>query len=77
MMGKKERVQPLALSTHHYVHSLNLTRGDWIRDATIISKSLDTSNEITKLVKFSPKRDSHLRKIHEGEYYQYSNDEIV
>ena len=33
-------------------------------------ESLDTSNEITKLVKFSPKRDSHLRKIHEGEYYE-------
>ena len=29
----------------------------------------DISFEITKLVKFSPKRDSHLRKIHEEEYY--------
>ena len=33
-------------------------------------ESLDTSNVITKLVKFSPKRDSHLRKIHEEEYYE-------
>ena len=33
-------------------------------------ESLDTSNEITKLVKFSPKRDSHLRKINEEEYYE-------
>ena len=77
MMGKKKRVQPLALTTHHYVHFLNLTCGDWIRNATIVSKLLDASNEITKLVKFSPKRDSHLRKIHEEEYYQNFNDEIV
>ncbi|MEO0685480.1 MAG: hAT transposon family protein, partial [Cyanobacteria bacterium J06649_11] len=30
-----------------------------------VAKSLSTSFEITKLVKYSPKRDSHLRKIHE------------
>ena len=32
--------------------------------------SLDTSNEITKLVKFSPKHDSHLRNFHKEEYYE-------
>ena len=33
-------------------------------------ESLDTSNEIIKLVKFSPKRDSHLQKIHKELYYE-------
>lgn len=78
MMGKKNGVakkikddlQPLALSTHCYAHSLNLACGDWIRNCGLVSKSLDTSYEITKLIKFSPKRDSHLRKIHEEEYYE-------
>lgn len=76
MMGKKTSVakqikdlQPLALSTHCYAHSLNLACGDWIRNCALVSKSLDISYEITMLVKFSPKRDSHLRKIHEEEYY--------
>ena len=78
MMGEKKGattlikwdLQALALSSHCYAHSLNLTCGDWIKNSTIVSNSLDTSYEITKLVKFSSKRDSHLRKIHEGEYYQ-------
>ena len=77
MMGKKngvakqikDDVQPLALSTHCYGHSLNLACGDWMRNSSVVSKSLATSYEITKLVKYSPKRDSHLRKIHEEEYY--------
>ena len=77
MMGKKtgvskqikDGVQRLALSTHCYAHSLNLACGDWMKNCLVVSKSLATSYEITELVKFSPKRDSHLRKIHEEEYY--------
>ena len=65
----KDDAQPLALSTHCYAHSLNLACRDWMKNSSIVSKSLATSYEITKLVKFSPKRDSHLRKIHEEEYY--------
>ena len=78
MMGKKKAVatiikrdvQPLALSTHCYTHSLNLPCEDWIKNSTIASNSLDTSYKITKLVTFSPKRDSHLCKISEEEYYE-------
>ena len=40
-----------------------------MKKSSVVSKSLATSYEITKLVKFSPKWDSHLRKIHEEEYY--------
>ena len=57
-------------ATHCYVHSLNLACWDWIKNSTVVSNSLNTSYEITNLVKFSPKRDSHLRKIHEEEHYE-------
>ena len=64
MMGKKgvatlikRNVQTLTLSTHCYAHSLNLACKDWIKNSTVVSNSLDTSYEITELVKFSPKRD--------------------
>ena len=78
MMVKKKRVEtrikknvlPLAFSTHWYVHCLNLTCGNWIKNSTVVSKSINTSHEITKLVKFSPKHDSHLRKIHKEECCQ-------
>ena len=75
----KDDVQPLALSTHCYAHSLNLACGDWMKNCSVVSKSLATSYEITKLVKFSPKRDSHLRKIHKEEYYDDNeyNDMLI
>ena len=41
-----------------------------IQPIQLISKSINTSHEITKLVKFSPKHDSHLRKIHKEECCQ-------
>ena len=78
VMGKKKGlanlikrdVQALALTTHCYAHFLNLACGDWIKNSTVVSNSLHTSHEITKLVKFSPKRHSNFRKIHEEEYYE-------
>ena len=78
MIGKKKGVATLikrdvytiALSTRCYAHSVNLACGDWIKNSTVVSNSLNTSYEITKLVKFSPKRDSRLRKIHEEEHYE-------
>ena len=47
MMGKKKGVatlikrdvQALALSTHRYAHSLNLTGEDWIKSSTVVSNS--------------------------------------
>ena len=56
MTGKKKGVailinqdiQALALSIHFYAHSLNWSCGDWIKNSTVVSNSLDTSYEITK-----------------------------
>ena len=66
----KHDIQPVTLSTHCHTHSLNLACSHCIRNTAVVSKSLDTSYEITKLVKFSPKPDSHFQKIHEEEYYE-------
>ena len=49
---------------------MNLAFRDWIKNSITVLNSLDMSYEITKLVKFSSKRYSHLRKIHEEEYYK-------
>ena len=65
----KKDIQPLALSIHCHTHSQNLACGDWIRNV-VVSKSLDTSCETTKSVKFSPKRYWHLQKAHEEECYE-------
>ena len=78
ILGKKKEVatqikngiQPLAISTHCHAHSLNWACGSWISNTAFVSKSLDTSYEITELVKFYPKLDSHFQKIDEEEYYK-------
>ena len=58
---KKE--EPRSLYTHCYGHATNLACADSIKKCKMISDALDTTYEITKLVKKSPKRDSQLEKM--------------
>ena len=46
-----------AIFTHCYGHSLNLACSDTVKRCKVIKDALDTSREITKLIKFSPKRE--------------------
>ena len=70
MSGKKSGVanlisekQPKAIYTHCYGHSLNLTVMDSVRDSPLMEKAPDCTNEITKLIKFSPCHDVLFEKI--------------
>ena len=47
-----------ALYTHCYAHSLNLAVGNIIKRPKVCNDALDVAFEITKLVKFSPKRNA-------------------
>ncbi len=49
--------EPRAIYTHCYGHSLNLAVGDTIKNSSIMK------NEITKLVKYSPRRESLFNAI--------------
>ena len=56
--------EPRALYTHCYGHALNLACGDTIKQCKILKDGLETTYELTKLVKKSPKRDTcfdHLK----------------
>ena len=55
--------EPRSLYTHCYGHALNLACADSIKKCKLISDALDTTREITKLIKKSPKRDAQLLKI--------------
>ena len=61
----KSNIQVLVLSTHYHANSLNLACSNRVRNTALVSKSLEASFKITKLVIFSPKRDLHLWRIHE------------
>ena len=70
MTGKKKgvatqikKIEPRSLYTHCYGHALNLACSDSIKNSMVIKNALETSFKITKLIKNSPKRDSHLDQI--------------
>ena len=54
--------EPSAIFTHCYGHSLQLAVGDIIKRMKNIKNALDANSEISKLLKYSRKRDSMFRK---------------
>ena len=55
--------EPCALFAHCYGHSVNLAVSDTIKQCKLIIDSLDIRFEISKLIKFSPKRDAIFQKL--------------
>ncbi len=56
------KLEPKALYTDSYGHSLNLAIQDTLKGSKIMRDTLDTVYEITKLIKKSPKREAILKK---------------
>ena len=50
--------EPRAVYTHCYGHALNLALSDAIKGLKVTKSCLDTANEITKLIKYSPRREA-------------------
>ena len=46
-----------AVYTHCYGHALNLAASDTLKQCKLMKDALDTSYEITKLIKYSPRRE--------------------
>ena len=55
--------EPRAIYTHCYGHSLNLACNDTIKQCAIVRNAFDTANEITKLIKKTPRRDAILNRL--------------
>ncbi|XP_057292603.1 zinc finger MYM-type protein 1-like [Hydractinia symbiolongicarpus] len=56
-------IEEKALFTQCYTHSLNVAVGDAIKNSNVMKDALETTFEITKLIKKSPKRDAILDAI--------------
>ena len=72
MRGIRNRVakliqdeEPRATFIHCYGHSLNLAAKDTIQSCKILQSSLETTFEITKLAKYSPRRENLFNDIKE------------
>ena len=55
--------EPRATFTHCYGHALNLATSDTVKKNKILRNTLDTTLEISKLIKFSPRRDAIFHKL--------------
>lgn len=55
--------EPRAIYTHCYGHALNLAVGDTVKRSKVMRDSLDTVFEMSKLVKYSPRRDTILEQL--------------
>ena len=52
-----------AVYIHCYGHALSLAAGDSIKNSKIMKDALDITFEVSKLIKFSPKRDVMFEKL--------------
>ena len=60
-----KRDNPKCLLTHCYCHTLNLAVGDTVKSVPLLKETLEDAYELTKLVKYSPKRQAALKNIQE------------
>ncbi|XP_011402633.1 PREDICTED: zinc finger MYM-type protein 1-like [Amphimedon queenslandica] len=58
-----QREEPRAILVHCYGHSLQLAVSDTVKKIKTMADALDTTNEISKLLKYSPKRDTLYEKM--------------
>ena len=58
-----QKEEPRAILAHCYGHSLQLAVSDTVKQIKPMSDALDTTNEISKLLKYSPKHDTLLEQI--------------
>ena len=56
-------IEPRAIFTHCYGHALNLAVADTVKQSKVMRNALETTYEIIKLIKYSPKREAILKKI--------------
>ena len=49
-----------------YGHSLNLAASDALKQSKVMKDALETVHEVTKLIKFSPRREGIFQKLKEG-----------
>ena len=52
-----------ALFTHCYGHTLNLACSDAVKGCKLLKSVLETTREITKLIKFSPRREAIFQEV--------------
>ena len=56
-------IERRALFTHCYGHTLNFACSDAVKGCKVLKSALETTREITKLIKFSPRREAIFQEV--------------
>ena len=56
-------IERRALFTHCYGHTLNLACSDAVKGCKVLMSALETTREITKLIKISPQRKAIFQEV--------------
>ena len=67
---------PEAFFTRCFGHALNLAVGDMVKNARFLKDSMDTTYDISNLIKKSPKRDAMLQKIRKDMSLEYPGFDV-
>ena len=59
-------LEPKAFFVHYYGHALNLSACDTLKQCQVMRDALETTHEITKLIKYSPRREAIFQKVKES-----------
>ena len=62
-VAKKIQEEPRAVYTHCYGHSINLATCNAVKRSKPIKNALETTHEITKLIKHSPHKEGIFKEI--------------
>ena len=65
IVARMQAAEPRAVFTHCNGHALNLACADTIKQCKLMRDALDTTYEITRLIKISPHRDAIFKRLEE------------
>ena len=69
-----QELEPRAVYTHWYGHSINLAANDALKGSKLLKDALDMTREITKLIKYSPRREAIFQSLKEQSHFEIEND---
>ena len=78
MWGCKEDMWPRTSDSLHTLlwPSLNLAAGDTLKRCKLIKDALETTRDITKLIKYSPRRDGIFQRDNASREHSWNQDSL-
>ena len=74
LVPRIQEIESRAVYTHCYGHSINLAVNDALKSSKLLKDALDMTCEITKLIKYSPRREAIFRILKEEKHFEIEND---